>query len=475
MTIQERRRDLRGRQPVSPRERAASGREARSRVPRSSHAWWEPAPDRRDPVEILLNQAEGRVPELIPIRHGRMVASPLAFYRGAAAIMAADLATTPVSGFRAQLCGDAHLSNFGGFASPERDLVFSVNDFDETLPGPWEWDVKRLAASLAIAGRERGFTPRQRNDVVTGAARQYRTTTLEFAPRSNLDVWYARLDAAAIMRNWRSQASRKAVRAFERNLDKARSKDSMRAFAKLTHQVDGTARIVSDPPLIVPIDELMSEEALQAFERGAVEIVREYRQSLPWDRRQLLDGFSYGDFARKVVGVGSVGTRAWIALLLGRDHGDPLFLQIKEAQESVLAPYAGPSEFRNQGRRVVEGQRLIQASSDIFLGWYHTAGLEGVPRDYYVRQLWDWKFSALIDQMAPSTMRIYGEACAWTLARAHAVSGDRIAVASYLGSGPRFETAIAQFAEAYADQNERDHRAFADAIESGKVPAEHDV
>jgi uncharacterized protein (DUF2252 family) len=473
--MRERMRDRRGRQPVSPGERAARGRDARSRVPRSSHAWWEPAPDRRDPVEILLAQAEGRVPELVPIRHGRMASSRLAFYRGAAAIMAADLATTPVSGFRAQLCGDAHLSNFGGFASPERELVFSVNDFDETLPGPWEWDVKRLAASLAIAGRDRGFTPRRRNEVVTAAARRYREASRKFAPRSNLDVWYARLDAGAFMRSWSGQASRKAVRTFERNLDKARSRDSMKAFAKLTRQVDGIARIVSDPPLIVPIDELLSDEDQRAFERGAVEIVREYRRSLPWDRRQLLDGFGYGDFARKVVGVGSVGTRAWIALLLGRDHGDPLFLQIKEARDSVLAPYAGPSEFRNQGRRVVEGQRLIQASSDIFLGWYHTAGLDGVPRDYYVRQLWDWKFSALIDQMAPNTMRIYGEACAWTLARAHAVSGDRIAVASYLGSGPRFENAIAQFAETYADQNERDHRALADAIQSGKVPAEHNV
>jgi uncharacterized protein (DUF2252 family) len=461
--------------PATPQERAARGRDARARVPRSSHAWWEPAPDRRDPVEILLEQADGRVAELVPIRHGRMVASQLAFYRGAAAIMAADLATTPVSGIRAQLCGDAHLSNFGGFASPERDLVFSVNDFDETLPGPWEWDVKRLAASLAVAGRDRGFTARQRNAVVTAAARQYRTTTREFAPLSNLDVWYARLDANGIMERWRGQASPKAVRAFERNLDRARSKDSMRAFAKLTREVDGAARIVSDPPLIVPIDELLSGRDQSAAERGAREIVREYRQSLPRDRRRLLDGFSYGDFARKVVGVGSVGTRAWIALLLGRDHGDPLFLQVKEAQESVLAPYAGASEFRNQGRRVVEGQRLIQATSDIFLGWYSTNGLDGVHRDYYVRQLWDWKFSALVDQMTPSTMGIYGEACAWTLARAHARSGDRIAVAAYLGSGPRFENAIAEFAEAYADQNDRDHRALVDAIETGSVAAEHGV
>jgi uncharacterized protein (DUF2252 family) len=475
MTTRERSLRLGRSAPVTPEERAARGREARAQVPRSSHAWWEPAPDRSDPVEILLDQAQGRLPELVPIRHGRMVASQLAFYRGAAAIMAADLATTPVSGFRAQLCGDAHLSNFGGFASPERDLVFSVNDFDETLPGPWEWDVKRLAASLAVAGRDRGFTPRQRNAVVTAAARQYRLTTREFAPRSNLDVWYARLDANGIMERWRGQASRKAVRAFERNLDRARSKDSMRAFAKLTHEVDGTARIVSDPPLVVPIDELLSVGDQRAVERGAREIVREYRQSLPRDRRHLLEGFSFGDFARKVVGVGSVGTRAWIALLLGRDHGDPLFLQIKEAQESVLAPYAGASEFRNQGRRVVEGQRLIQATSDIFLGWYHTNGLDGVPRDYYVRQLWDWKFSALVDQMTPSTMGIYGEACAWTLARAHARSGDRIAVAAYLGSGPRFENAIAEFAEAYADQNQRDHRALVDAIEAGGVAAEHGV
>jgi uncharacterized protein (DUF2252 family) len=458
---------------VTPEERAAAGKAARAEVPRSSHAVWDPPADRADPVAVLQDQARSRVPELIPIRHGRMLASEFAFFRGGAAIMAADLATTtPSSGFRVQLCGDAHLSNFGGFASPDRDMVFSVNDFDETIPGPWEWDVKRLAASFAIAGRERGFSPRERREIVLASMSRYREAMREFAGMRNLDVWYARLDSTGMLQRWRKDVTAKAVRTFEQNVAKARGKDSLRALAKLCHDVNGGPRIISDPPLIVPLDELLSEADHAQLDEALRRIIRDYQRSVPRDRRHLLDGYECVDVARKVVGVGSVGTRAWIALLLGRDGGDPLFLQVKEAQESVLAPFAGPSRYRNQGQRVVEGQRLMQAASDILLGWYRTEGLDGKQRDFYVRQLWDWKLSADVEHMSPSTMRIYGEACGWTLARGHARSGDRIAIAAYLGSGQRFETAIAEFSEAYADQNERDYRAFSAAVDDGVLTAE---
>ena len=457
---------------LTPEERAAAGKATRAQVPRSSHAVWDPPADRADPVAVLEGQARSRVPELIPIRHGRMLASEFAFFRGGAAVMAADLATTPSSGFRVQLCGDAHLSNFGGFASPDRDMIFSVNDFDETIPGPWEWDVKRLAASFAIAGRERGFSSRERRRIVLASMSRYREAMREFAGMRNLDVWYARLDTVGILERWRKDVTTKAVRTFEQNVAKARGKDSLRALAKLCHDVNGGPRIVSDPPLIVPLDELLSGADHAQLDAAVRRIIRDYQRSVPRDRRHLLDGYECVDVARKVVGVGSVGTRAWIALLLGRDGGDPLFLQIKEAQESVLAPFAGASQYRNQGQRVVEGQRLIQAASDILLGWYRTEGLDGKQRDFYVRQLWDWKLSADVEHMSPSTMRIYGEACGWTLARAHARSGDRIAIAAYLGSGRQFETAIADFAEAYADQNERDYRAFSAAVDDGVLTAE---
>ncbi|HEX8861712.1 MAG TPA: DUF2252 domain-containing protein [Actinomycetes bacterium] len=456
----------------TPEERAAAGKATRAEVPRSSHAVWDPPADRADPVAVLQDQARSRVPELIPIRHGRMLASEFAFFRGGAAVMAADLATTPSSGFRVQLCGDAHLSNFGGFASPDRDMIFSVNDFDETLPGPWEWDVKRLAASFAIAGRERGFSPKERRAIVLASMSRYREAMREFAGMRNLDVWYARLDAAGVLERWRKDVTAKAVRTFEQNVAKARGKDSLRALAKLCHDVNGGPRIISDPPLIVPLDELLSGADHARLDAAVRRILQDYQRSVPRDRRHLLDGYEVVDVARKVVGVGSVGTRAWIALMLGRDHGDPLFLQVKEAQESVLAPYAGASRYRNQGQRVVEGQRLMQTASDILLGWYRTEGVDGKQRDFYVRQLWDWKLSADVEHMAPPTMRIYGEACGWTLARAHARSGDRIAIAAYLGSGRQFETAIAEFAEAYADQNERDYRIFAASVDDGVLTAE---
>jgi uncharacterized protein (DUF2252 family) len=452
--------------------RADKGRAARAQAPRSSHAAWDSPEDRPDPIALLEEQARSRLPELVPIRYGRMAASEFAFFRGGAAIMAADLAATPSSGFRVQLCGDAHLANFGGFGSPERELVFSVNDFDETIPGPWEWDVKRLAASLAVAGRDRGFEPAERRAIVTATVSRYREAMREFAGQRNLDVWYARLDATGLLDHWRREAKGKAVQRLDRAVSKAHTRDSLRALAKLCHDVDGEPRIMSEPPLIVAIDELLSEEDRVDFERAARNALRGYRRSLPRERRRLLDGFRYAHLARKVVGVGSVGTRCWILLLLGRDSGDPLFLQLKEAQNSVLAPFAGASEFKNQGQRVVEGQRLVQAVSDILLGWFRTAGIDGTPRDFYVRQLWDWKVSPDIERMAPSTMRIYGQACGWTLARAHARSGDRIAIASYLGSSPRFETAIPEFAEAYADQNERDYQALITAMKAGRVLAQ---
>jgi uncharacterized protein (DUF2252 family) len=470
-------RDVPGRAPreaprLTPEERAACGKALRAEVPRSANAAWDPPAERRDPTAVLLEQARTRAPELIPIRHGRMAASEFAFFRGGAAVMAADLSTTPVSGIRVQLCGDAHLSNFGGFASPDRDLIFSVNDFDETIPGPWEWDLKRLVASLAIAGRERGFTARERRNVLLAAGRRYREAVRAFAGRRNLDVWYARLDATEMLTHWRQVAKEKAVRSFEHSVAKARTRDSLKAFAKLCHDVDGGPRIISDPPLIVPLDELASGADHARVHGSLRRIVRDYQRSLPGDRRRLLEGFDHVDVARKVVGVGSVGTQAWIILLLGRDGGDPLFLQVKEAQESVLAPFAGPSQYRNQGQRVVEGQRLMQAASDILLGWYRSEALDGRTRDFYVRQLWDWKISADIERMPPVTMEMYGEACGWTLARAHARSGDRIVLAAYLGSGRQFEHAIAEFGEAYADQNERDYRAFSEAIDAGKVVAE---
>jgi len=447
----------------SPGDRAAAGRAARARTPRRSHAEWAPATGRPDPVELLRAQERTRVSDLVPIRHERMLVSPFAFYRGAAAIMAADLAPTPQSGLRAQLCGDAHLSNFGGFASPDRALVFDVNDFDETLPGPWEWDLKRLAASLAIAGRENGFPEDDRRRVVVTAVARYRERMRAFGDMRAIDVWYTRLDTGRLLEQFGGGASARQRKAVDRTVTKARRKDSTRAFAKLAHEVDGAPRIVSDPPLIVPVGDLAEGAEAQQIEDGVRGLIDRYRASVRPDVHELLDRYEYADLARKVVGVGSVGTRAWIVLLLGRDDADPLFLQCKEAEPSVLAPFAGASEYDNQGRRVVEGQRVMQAASDILLGWLRVTE-DGADRDYYVRQLWDWKTSATVDEMRPRDMRTYGEMCAWALARAHARSGDPIAIGAYLGSGDVFEGALADFAERYADQNERDHAAFAAAM-----------
>ncbi len=458
---------------LSVAERVARGKAARVEVPRSGHAVFAPPSTRADPVALLERQARTRVPELVPIRYGRMLVSPFTFYRGAAMIMAHDLAATPRSGLTVQCCGDAHLSNFGVFASPERRLVFDVNDFDETLPGPWEWDVKRLAVSMLIAARDNGYHIRDQERVVLDTIARYRTAMAEFAGMKNLDVWYAHLDIESVIEELAPQFKRKMVKNTEKNLAKARTKDSMTAFSKLTHIVDGHVQIVDQSPLIVPLAQLLSEDQPDEVFESLHQLLRRYRESLEFDRRVLLEEFELADFARKVVGVGSVGTRAWIALMLGRDGQDPLFLQMKEAEASVLEEFLGPSEFSNHGERVVVGQRLMQATSDIFLGWVHVdSGLDDQPRDFYARQLKDWKGSAEIEQMVPQAMATYGTLCGWTLARAHARSGDRIAIASYLGSSSSFDRAILEFSKAYAEQNERDYQELAAAVKSGRITAE---
>jgi uncharacterized protein (DUF2252 family) len=447
-------------------ERAARGKAARVEVPRKAHASWEPPPVRADPVELLEEQAKTRVEELVPIRYGRMLVSPFTFYRGAAYIMAADLAGMPRTGLHVQLCGDAHLSNFGVYAAPDRRLVFDTNDFDETLPGPFEWDLKRLVASFAVAGRDRAFDKARRRSINLAAGRSYREAMVEFASMRAFDLWYSRIDVEDIFARLSPQVSAKAVARAERTVAKARTKDSLAAFKKLTHVVDGEPRIVSDPPLIVPISELFTgEETIEA----ARLVIREYRRTLLGDRRLLLERFRLVDAARKVVGVGSVGTRAFILLFLGHDDEDPLFLQMKEAQASVLEPFLGKSAFASHGQRVVEGQRLMQAASDTMLGWLHTTGFDGVERDFYLRQLWDSKGSALIELMAPKTMEAYAKLCGQTLARAHARSGDAVAISSYLGTSDAFDQALAVFAEAYADQNERDYAALKAAADSGRI------
>jgi uncharacterized protein (DUF2252 family) len=458
---------------VTAAERAARGRAARAKVTRSSHAEID-FPKRRDPLALLEEQAVSRVPELVPIRYGRMLVSPFAFYRGGALIMAADLARTPNSGLRVQLCGDTHLSNFGVFGSPERNLVFDINDFDETAPGPWEWDVKRLAASFAIAGRENGFSGKERRAVQLATVRSYREAMKAFAEMRNLEVWYSHLPVNQAVAEFTAGVDRKRLKKAEADVAKARTKDSMSAFEKLTQVVNGEPRIISDPPLIVPIDELApAQTEREALMNELRTVIRGYRRTLETDRRHLLEEFRFVDLARKVVGVGSVGTRAWIALFLGADDQDPLFLQIKEAQRSVLEEFVGKTEYTNCGQRVVAGQRLMQTTSDIFLGWQHIdSGLDGQERDFYVRQLKDWKRSFAFEGALPAGATAYGRMCGWTLARAHARSGDRVAIASYLGKSDTFDRAIASFAETYADQNERDYNALREAVEEGRIKAE---
>jgi uncharacterized protein (DUF2252 family) len=458
---------------LSVDERIARGKAARQEVPRSSHAHFEATEVRVDPVELLERQAETRVPELVPIRYGRMLVSPFTFYRGAAMIMANDLASTPRSGLTVQCCGDAHLSNFGAFASPERRLVFDINDFDETLPGPWEWDVKRLATSMLIAAVDNGFGVKDQDKIVLETVGAYRAAVRDFAAMTNLGVWYSALDFENAIKEYSGQFKPKLVSRAEKAVGKARTRDSMSAFNKLTEVVDGKIRIVDQSPLIVPITKLAAGDDVDAIFEELRMLIRVYRESLEFDRRVLIEEFHLQDFARKVVGVGSVGTRAWIGLMMGRDGSDPLFLQIKEAEASVLEPFLGASEFANHGQRVVTGQRLMQAVSDIFLGWVHNPnGLDGRARDFYVRQLKDWKGSAEIEQMVPAGMSAYGRLCGWTLARAHARSGDRIAIASYLGGGNTFDRAILDFSKAYAAQNERDYKELADAVKAGRVVAQ---
>ena len=463
-------------EPLTAAERAARGKAARSEVPRSAHAAYEPGAHRPDPIELLHSQDATRVPELLPIRYGRMLASPFAFYRGAAKIMASDLAASPRTGLTAQCAGDAHVANFGVFASPERQLVFDVNDFDETLPGPWEWDVKRLAASMVIAARQNGFAVKEQDEAALGTVEEYRTAMARFAAMNNLDVWYARLDVQSALAELGPHIDAKVVAHTEKTLSKARAATNAAAFGGLTHVVDGEPRIVAEPPLIVPLDDLAWGKERDDMFDALHHQLRSYRESLEPDRRVLLEQFRVVDFARKVAGVGSVGTHAWIALLLGLDGEDPLFLQLKEAGVSVLEDFLGPSEFANHAERVVGGQRLMQATSDIFLGWLHLeAGPFGQPIDFYVRQLRDWRGAGDVARMTPIALAQYGRFCAWALARAHARSGDRIAIAAYLGNNARFDRALVSFSHAYADQNERDHEALQAAVRSGRVKAETGV
>jgi uncharacterized protein (DUF2252 family) len=440
----------------------------------ASHA--EFAPKKRvDPIDILEEQAKTRVPELVPIRYGRMGVSPFTFYRGAALIMATDLADSPVSGLNTQLCGDAHLSNFGMFGSPERHLVFDINDFDETSVGPWEWDVKRLAASVEIGGRDVGFTTKQRRGAVLAGVRGYREAMRSFAGMTNLDVWYAHIDVDKESPAILAQLEPGRAKLFETALAKMRTRDSMQAFTKMTEKVDGRSRILSQPPVIVPLRELLDDAQQTTVEEEITRILRSYRRTLETDRRHLLEQFHLVDIARKVVGVGSVGTRAWVVLMMGGDGQDPLFLQVKEAEESVLERFAGRSKYSNHGQRVVAGQRLMQAASDIFLGWDRITGIDGVRRDFYFRQFRDWKGSIEVSTIRPAGLSIYARLCGWTLARSHARSGDRVAIASYMGKSAAFDEAVADFSVTYADQNERDFEVLQEAVKTGRIKAEAGV
>jgi uncharacterized protein (DUF2252 family) len=461
-------------------QRVARGRAARAGAPRSAHGHWSAFADRPDPVALLESQADTRVPELVPIRYGRMATSPFAFYRGGALIMASDLASTPTAGVTVQLCGDAHLSNFGLFGSPERKMLFDINDFDETLPGPWEWDVKRLAASFEVLGRERDFSPADRRDVVVSGVAEYRNRMRQAAGLRTLGAWYDHLDAGQMLRLFREEVRVKRLaktehRSVERMVSKAYTHDSTRVLAKRANRNGSDLRIVADPPLIVPIEDLVVpgtawEDPVPLIKK----LLASYRRTLGHDGHPV-EEFRYVHAARKVVGVGSVGTRCYILLLVGRDHHDPLFLQVKEAQASVLERFLGPSSHRHHGERVVAGQRLMQAATDIFLGWQRIHGLDGVNRDYYVRQFQDWKGGLDVDTMQPSGAAMYSRICGATLARAHARWGDRIAIASYLGRGDAFDRAIGNFAVAYADQNERDYDAFLKAVKSGRVVVHSDI
>jgi uncharacterized protein (DUF2252 family) len=458
-------------------ERKAQGKAAREHTAPEGHEGWEPARDRPDPVALLEAQNATREPDLVPVRHGRMMVSPFTFYRGAAKIMAADLKDTPTCGLITQLCGDAHLSNFGLFASPERSLLFGLNDFDETLPGPFEYDVKRMAASFTIAARNNGFAQSDTRAATLKSVTSYRETMAGFAKMNTLDVWYAHLDEQEVLhtvdraaRASKDKAASRIAKGAERQAQKAHTRDSLQALSKLAEKVDGRYRIVSQPPIVVPARDLV--DAFGVSEEEIVRVLREqlraYRSTLQDDRRHLLERFEAVDAARKVVGVGSVGTRAFILLLQGRDEDDPLFLQVKEATASVLEDHLPKSRYRNPGERVVQGQRMMQAASDIFLGW--TKGVEA-NRYLYWRQLRDMKGSVDVEVMVPEALLFYANLCGQTLARAHARSGDPVGLAAYLGKKDRFDLSITDFAERYADQNERDYEAFVAAVESGRLEA----
>ena len=454
----------------SAQDLVKKGKKARVDVPLAQHADWNPPSDRSDPIALLEGQAETRIKDLVPIRYGRMSVSPFSYYRGAALPMTEDLATTPTTGFDVQLCGDAHMSNFGVFGSPERHLFFDVNDFDETAPGPWEWDVKRLAASLEVAGRENGVPRKMRTRIVRRTVRSYRETMRELATLPMMSVWYAHLDMEEILPRFSALLNPKRTPNVWNAINKARAHDSHQAFDKLCHVRDGATRIIHDPPLIVPVEEFVPGIDPGLAAESLARIVRYYRRTLQPDRRHLLERYELAHLARKVVGVGSVGTDAWIALFLAREDGSPLFLQIKEAQASVLERFTRKTKFSNYGQRVVIGQRLVQAASDIFLGWerFSWAGEE---RDYYFRQLRDWKGSVEVNGMTPAGMDLWGRMCGWTLARAHARSGERIAIGAYLGKSEAFDDAVTEFSASYADTNELDYRALQAAIASGRLTA----
>jgi len=451
---------------LSAEQRRERGKALRDEVPRSSHADWSPSRDRGDPVALLEAQNADRVNWLVPIRRGRMMASPFTFFRGAARVMASDLSATPVSGLDVQACGDAHLANFGLYASPERQLVFDLNDFDETLGGPWEWDIKRLAVSFMIAARHNGLGQSAARKVTERVARAYREAMSDFAERRNTDVFYALLSADDILKAAKGGNRRKRIGLLD---DKAKSKDSRQALHKLAEEVEGQYRIRHEPPDLVPLRHARREHAGDPLRERMMRYFTAYKVTVPHHCRRLLDRYQPVDMAFKVVGVGSVGTECFVLLLEGRDRSDPLFLQIKQAGHSVLEEHLSPSPYANQGRRVVEGQRLMQTVSDPFLGWGTD---ENSGRDFYWRQLRDWKGSVDVEDLDASDLRFYARLCGWTLARAHARSGDPIAISGYLGSGDAFDDALGQFSERYADQNECDHARFVEQIDSGRLQAE---
>ena len=454
---------------------AGTGRDARKAVPRSCHAEWVADKD-RDPVGILQAQSAARIQDLVPIRYGRMAVSSFAFYRGAAAVMAKDLADSPTSGIIVQACGDAHISNFGGFASPDRKIVFGLNDFDETLPAPWEWDIKRMAASAEIAAREVGAGSKAANRIVLAGVETYRQAIRRMAESSFIDVWYGRIELDFLLDRLAGEAKNVDKQAeLDRITAKATKKTSMRALKKLTQEVDGQLRFINTPPLITPVEDLVAPDEVENTESYVLALIQKYTESLNDDRKHLLQHFKYVHMARKVVGVGSVGTRDWVVLFMSRRRGDPLILQVKEAENSVLAPFAGASQYRLQGRRVVEGQRLTQAATDLLLGWLRAKGVDGLDHDFYIRQLWDWKFSADIAGMDEQRLEAYSRACGGALALAHARSGDRASIASYLGKGDAFDKAIGQFATTYADQNEVDYQQFLADISAGKITAQSGI